>query len=101
MQRYFLKCGDRNNLQSLVQTSGQLQSMLGNSDEQVGANRRPDLDGHTVGVGREESTQAQVLLDPPKEQLDLPAALVDRGDDQGRNAKLLVRNTKERLLLAS
>jgi hypothetical protein len=89
MQRYFLECGDRNYLQSLMQTSGKLQPLFGDGDQQIGANRRPDLDDRAVGVVREEPAQTQVLLDPPKEQLDLPPALVNRGYDQRRQSEVV------------
>src|SRR5260221_495540 len=39
------------------------------------------------------SLDAQGLLDPFEEQLDLPAALVEGGDRQRRSVVLLVRNT--------
>ena len=82
MQRKFLECGNRDDLQNLMKTAGQGIFALGDRDEQVGAQRRPDLDANSIGRGAEKSAQAQVLLDPTEEQLDRPAAAVNLRDDQ-------------------
>ena len=96
MQRDFLQRGDRDNLQNLVQSSGQAESLLSDGDQQIGADGRPDLDGDAVGMQREESSQTEVLLNPAKEQLDLPASLVDAGHGQGRKIEV-VGDENERL----
>src|SRR5882762_7246927 len=65
-----------------METSRQRAFAFSDGDEQVGAERGPDLHAYSVRIGAEESAQAQVLFDPTKEQLDLPAVFVDRGDGQ-------------------
>jgi hypothetical protein len=49
---------------------------------------------HRVLGEAEERLDAQVLLDPLEEQLDLPAAAVEIGDGAGGSVKLLVRKAK-------
>ena len=56
--------------------------LLDDGDEHVGRYRAPDLRLHGVLAGAEEFLDSKVLLDPFEEQLDLPAALVKRGDSQ-------------------
>ena len=63
MEREFLKCRDRDNLQDLMKTCGQFQSIPGDRHEQVSADRRPNLNGDAVGRVREEATKAQMLFD--------------------------------------
>jgi len=60
--------------------------LLDDGDDHVGGHRAPGLRPHRVLVGAQEPLDAQVLLGPLEEQLDLPAALVQRGDRQGRQA---------------
>src|SRR5205809_1364415 len=56
--------------------------LLDDGDQHVCGYGAPNLRLHGVLAGAEESLDAQVLLDPSEEQLDLPAALVERGDRQ-------------------
>ena len=65
-----------------MQTSGQCVFAFGDRHEQVGAQRRPDLHAHTVRIGAEETEQSQVLFDPAKKQLDLPAVFVDISSEE-------------------
>ena len=51
--------------------------------EEVGADGNPDLRLHGVLAGAVERLDAQVLLYPFEEQLDLPASLVDLRHDDG------------------
>lgn len=55
---------------------------LDNGDQHVGGHVAPDLRFHCVLAGAEKSLNAQVLLDPLEEQLDLPAAFVQSRDRQ-------------------
>ena len=67
--------------------------LLDDGDQHVGGHGAPDLRLHRVLAGAQKALDAQMLLDPFEEQLDLPAALVQRGDGQRRQAVLLVRKT--------
>ena len=55
---------------------GQMQAFLGNGDQHVSADCNPDLRLDRVLVGAIKRLDAQVLLDPFEEQLDLPALAV-------------------------
>jgi hypothetical protein len=67
----------------------QMQSFLGNGDQDVGGYGNPDLRLHRVLAGAQKAFDAQMLLDPFEEQLHLPAALVQRGDSQRRQARIV------------
>ena len=57
---------------------------LNNGDEHVGGHGAPDLRLDRVLAVAKKLLDAQVLLDPFEEQLDLPAAFVQSGNGQGR-----------------
>ena len=59
-----------------MKTVGQMQAFLGNCNQHVGADRDPDLRLDRVLVGAIKRLDAQVLLDPFEEQLDLPALAI-------------------------
>ena len=44
---------------------------------------------HGILAGGDEALDAQVLLDPFEEQLNLPEAFVERGDGQGRQCRVV------------
>lgn len=56
--------------------------LFNNSDQHVSGNGAPDLRFHRVLAVPNETLDAQMLLDPFEEQLDLPAALVKHGNGQ-------------------
>ena len=59
-----------------MKTIGQIQAFLGNGDQHISADRYPNLRLDRVLVGAIKRLDAQVLLDPLEEQLDLPALSV-------------------------
>ena len=61
----------------------QIQLLPDDGDQHVGGNGAPDLRLHRVLAGAQEVLDTQMLLDPFEEQLDLPAALVERADGRG------------------
>src|ERR1700730_6401603 len=74
--RRFLEKPQAQNLQNLVQAPVELEFLLDDRDQDVGADGNPDLGLHGV-LGRAiKGFDAQMLLDPFEEQLHLPAALV-------------------------
>ena len=77
------------NLQSSVESSGQLELLVKDRDYQIGADRNPDLGLHRVGARAVVMFDSQVAFDPAKEQLDAPAQLVEHGDRQSRNFQVV------------
>ena len=64
-------------------------------NEHVSGNGAPDLRLHGVLAGAQETLDAQVLLDPLEEQLDLPTTLVQGGNGQRWQRRVrLARVTK-------
>src|SRR5579883_421729 len=61
----------------------QSELLFDDGDEHVDGDGDPHLGLHGVLRGAVEALDAQVLLDPLEEELDLPAALVERADGQG------------------
>ncbi len=60
--------------------------LLNNGNQHVGGNGAPDLRLDGVLAVAQKLLDAQVLLDPFEEQLDLPAAFVQSCNGQGRQA---------------
>ena len=56
---------------------------------EVNADRDPDLGLYGVGAGAVEGLDPQVLLDPFEEQFDVPPALVDGRNSQGRQFEVV------------
>ena len=76
-------------LQNSPEGQRQMLPLLGAGDQEIGGQRGPYLDPHTVGRRAEESAQPQVLFDPAEEQLDGPTTPVDQRDDQGVQVELV------------
>lgn len=62
---------------------------LNNGDEHVGGHGAPDLRLDRVLAVAQKLLDTQVLLDPFEEQLDLPAAFVQSGNGQRRQARVV------------
>ena len=60
-----------------------LKLLFDNGDQHVSGDSAPDLCFHGVLAVADETLDAQILFDPLEEQLDLPAALVKRGNREG------------------
>lgn len=63
--------------------------LLDDGDEDVDGGGASHLSLHRVLAGAQDMLDAQVLLDPPEEQLDRPAALVERADGQRRQRRVV------------
>ena len=66
-----------------------MQPFFQNGDEQVNGDGAPDLGAHGVGRGAVKGFDAQMLLEPFEEQLDLPAAPIELGDGQSRDGEVV------------
>ena len=96
MERYLLKRRCADDLQDFIHGRLKVFLVLCDRDQEIGAQRGPNLDAHAVRRVAEESAQAQVLLDPTEEKFDGPSAAVNRSDHQGRQGEL-VRQEDQRL----
>ena len=65
------------NLEDCVEGVGQTKAFFRDGDQGIGGHRGPDLDFDGIGRGSKETLDAQMLLDPFEEQLNLPALMVD------------------------
>ena len=81
--------GDADDLQDFPERLRQVKPALGDGHKQIGTDRRPDLHPHAVEGSALETSQAQVLLDPAKEQLDGPTRAINLCDDQRRQVELV------------
>lgn len=82
MDRHFLERMNAQDLHSSVQSAGQLQLLVQDGNDQVDAHRNPYLALHRIDAVAVEVLDAQVLFDPAKEELDLPAQFVESGHAQ-------------------
>ena len=72
-----------------MQRDIEIKPLLDDGDEHIDRDGDPDLALDRVLRGAEETLDAKMLLDPLKEQFDLPAALVKRADCQGRELEMV------------
>ena len=82
-----------------MQTGLQAKRLLENRDQEVGADRRPDLDAHGVVGSAHERADAQMLFYPTEEEFDLPAGLVDLGDLERRKREVIGQKDERTPLL--
>src|SRR3990172_1633483 len=78
--RLFFENGDAQNLENCVEALSQMQPLLDDGYQDVYRDGDPHLRFHGVLRGSEERLDPKMLLDPPEEELDLPALLVKQGD---------------------
>ena len=88
-KRRFLEHGHAQNLQDCVETGLDVETFLDDGDQDVDGDSDPDLRLDGVLGGAEEALDAQVLLDPFEEQLDLPAAFVEPCDGERRQGEVV------------
>src|SRR4051812_43660806 len=89
VERASLEAGWREQPEQRLGADAGLAAQLGEADQQVRDQCGDDLQGDGIAAGAEEALQAQVLLDPLEEQLDLPAAFVERGDARRRGLEVV------------
>ena len=66
-----------------------MELLFDDSDQHIGGNSAPDLRLHRVLARAQKALDAQVLLDPFKEQLHLPTTLVQHGNGQWRQCRVV------------
>ena len=66
-----------------------MQAFLQNGDEQVNGDGGPNLGVHGVRACAVKGFDAQMLFDPFEEQFDLPAAMIQLGNGQGRHGEVV------------
>jgi diguanylate cyclase (GGDEF)-like protein len=59
------------------------------AQQQIGNHRSKHLQTDRIVVGAEELLDVEVLLDPSEQQFNLPAALVEGGDLDGRSSQIV------------
>ena len=72
-----------------MQRDIEIEPPLDDGDEDINRDGDPDLALDRVLGSAEEALDAKMLLDPLEEQLDLPAALVERTERQGRELEMV------------
>ncbi len=80
-----------------MQAPGEIESFLDDGDQNVDRDGGPNLRLDSVLRSPVKSFDAQMLLDPAKEQLHLPTALIELGNRQ-RGEKKVVGQKHETLL---
>jgi len=78
-QKGFLELGKAQDLQDCVEIRVDMEALLDDGYENINGDGNPDLALDRVLGGPEERLDAQVLLDPLEEQLDLPTVSVQVG----------------------
>jgi hypothetical protein len=86
-----VKEGDTQNLQDFVQREVHLPFLLDDGHQHISANRNPNLRLHGVRRSPVERLDSQMLLDPAKEQFDLPSTSVNIRDCQCRQGEIVAQ----------
>ena len=71
-----------------------MEAFLDDGDQDVNAHRNEDLCLDRVFACSEEGLDPEVLLDPAKEEFDLPAATVELGHGQSRDRMVVGQETQ-------
>src|SRR5713101_763705 len=80
--RGFFEKGETQDLQNVVQAAFELEFLFDDGHEDVDTDGNPDLRFHGVYGGAVDGLDTQVLLDPLEEEFHLPPALVEFGNGQ-------------------
>lgn len=72
-----------------METALEIEPFSDDSDQYINADRNPDLGSDRVLRGAVEGLDTQMLFDPSKEQLHLPAALVELSNGESRQEKVV------------
>ena len=96
MDRHLLKGMNAQKLEGSVESAGELELLVKDGHHQVNGHRNPDLGPHCIGAGSEVVFDTEVAFDPPKEELDLPTALVELG--HGESGDLQVVGEEDKML---
>ena len=82
-----------------MQTWFQFEGLFQDGDEQVSAERSPNLDTHSVLGGADKGTNPEMSLDPFEKQFDPPAGAVNLANLNGGQAKVIgEENERARML---
>ncbi len=85
----FFEDGEAEDLEDCVEAGVEIEAFFEDGHKQVDRHGDPDLSFDGVLGSAIEALDAQVLLDPLEEQLDLPAAFVEPGDGDRRQAEIV------------
>ena len=80
MERCFLKYVDAQNLQNPAEIFAESMNLIETGHHEVNADSDPDLGFYRVLGGAVERFYSEILLNPFKEEFDMPTALVDSSD---------------------
>src|SRR6202035_1503386 len=80
---------------------GQSAVARGDAQQQVGDQGGEDLGADGVFGTAEEGADFEMLLDPAKQQFDLPALAVERGDLAGRPAQVVGQQGEQTAILSA
>ena len=94
MQRLLLKSIDAQDLQNAVEALFRLELFFQNRHQDINTNGNPDLRFHRIFAGAIKVLDPQMLLNPLKEQLDLPTLLIEQSNRQGRKHKVIGEKDK-------
>ena len=85
----FLEKRHARNLQDCVEAHVEIESLLDDCYQDIGADGRPDLSLQCVWARAHKRLDSQVLLDPFEKEFDMPAAAIQVGDCLWRQDKVV------------
>src|SRR5262245_37486485 len=99
-KRGFFEQRETEDLQDFGEAAGNVEFLFDDRDEHVHADRDPDLGFYCIGASAIESLDSQMLFDPPEEQFDLPATLIELGNGQRRQLEVVRKKDESPLVLS-
>src|SRR6266446_9064860 len=72
----------------------------GDAQQQISNHGGKDLQTNGVFGTAKETADFEMLLDPPEQQLDLPAFAIERGDTPGRALQIVAQDGEQTTILA-
>jgi len=99
IQRDFLESNHAQNLQKSVKRALEREALLDDRCEHINRDGNPNLCLHRILRSPIKCLNSQVLFDPAKKQLHLPAALVKRRDGQRRKDKIIGQKSQISLVV--
>src|SRR5580698_241860 len=86
---HFLEDAHAEDLENFVERSVCAQAFFEDSHQRIDAHRDPELSADRVATGAVKDLDPQMLLEPTKEQFDLPALLVELCYGQSRQSEVI------------
>ena len=88
-QGRFFEHAHAQDLENFVECRFAVQTFFGDRDQSVDTDCHPQLSPNSIGAGAVKGLDPQMLFDPAKEKFYLPTTLIELGDGERREKKVV------------